>query len=135
MLDPMIYESLARFRFALRQFLAFSEVAARDADVTPQQYQALLVIRCHGGDGIMIGDLASQMLMQHHGGVQLVDRLAVAGLVERRRSDTDRRKVLVAMTGKGDGLLEHLAAAHIDELLRQEALLVESLKRLREIAR
>ena len=83
-LDASIFEGLARFRYALRQFLAFSEAAAQAAGVTSQQYQALLVIKAHPGDGIMIRDLADQMLLQHHGAVQLIDRLVSAGLVERK---------------------------------------------------
>jgi DNA-binding MarR family transcriptional regulator len=67
--------------------------------------------------------------------VQLVDRLVAMGLVKRRRSDLDRRKVIVSITAKGTGLLRRLASAHIDELLKQEPLLAESLKRLRQIAR
>jgi hypothetical protein len=44
------YESLATFRYALRQFLRFSEDAAKRAGITPQQHQALLAIKgFHGG--------------------------------------------------------------------------------------
>lgn len=35
------YEALANFRYALRQFLAFSEKAARSVDLSPQQHQGL----------------------------------------------------------------------------------------------
>jgi DNA-binding MarR family transcriptional regulator len=83
----------------------------------------------------MVKDLADQMLLQHHGAVQLIDRLVKAGLVERRRSPTDGRSVLVAMTAKGERLLGHLAATHIKKLLKQELLLAKSLKQLRSMAR
>jgi DNA-binding MarR family transcriptional regulator len=83
----------------------------------------------------MIKDLADEMLLQHHGAVQLIDRLVRAGLAERRHSPTDGRSVLVAMTAKGESLLEHLAATHIQELLKQEPLLAESLRQLRRMAR
>ncbi len=130
--EQVMYENLARFRFALRQFLAFSEATTSKAGVTPQQYQALLVLRTHiDRDGATIGDVADQLLLQHHGGVQLIDRLVALGLVERRRSELDRRKVIVSMTAKGTGLLRRLAVAHRNELLKQEKLLAESLARLR----
>ena len=132
-LEPTQYQSLAGFRSALRQFLAFSEGATREAGVTPNQYQALLAIKTHPVGAMMIRELAEQMLLQHHGAVQLVDRLAAAGLVERRNSATDGRSVLVTLTGRGGVLLERLAAAHIKELLKQEPLLAESLRRLRQI--
>jgi DNA-binding MarR family transcriptional regulator len=132
-LDPIQYDSLARFRSALRRFLAFSEAATREAGVTPSYYQALLVIKTHPARAIMVGELAHEMLLKPNGAVQLVDRLSAAGLVVRRQSATDRRSVLVALTARGGALLESLAAAHISELLKQEPLLAESLRRLRQI--
>ena len=132
-LDPSMYEGLARFRLALRRFLAFSEAVTRASGVTPSQYQAMLAIQAQPGGAIAIQDLAAQMLLQHHGAVQLVDRLARAELAERRPSPTDRRRVLVVLTAKGRGLLERLALAHIAELLQHEPLLAESLRRLRAI--
>ena len=44
-LDDADYQALARFRFALRVFLRFSEDAARAAGLTPNQHQLLLAVR------------------------------------------------------------------------------------------
>jgi DNA-binding MarR family transcriptional regulator len=134
-LDASHYEGLAGFRRALREFLAFSEAMTRTVGVTAKQYQALLVIKTHPGGAIAIRELAHQMLLQHNGAVQLVDRLAIAALVERTHSRIDRRSVLVSLTEKGADLLERLAASHVEELLKQEPLLAESLKRLRRVTR
>lgn len=134
-LDPSLYEGLARFRHALRQFLAFSEVATEAEGVTAQQYQAMLVIKTQAEGAVMIGDLAEEMLLQHHGAVQLIDRLARAGLVERRRSEDDHRIVLANLTEEGAARLERLAAHHSRELLKYEPLLAESLRRLGGIGR
>jgi DNA-binding MarR family transcriptional regulator len=133
--DLALYEGLAGFRFALRKFLAFSEVVTRTAGVTPGQYQAMLAIRTHPGGAIVIRELADQMLSRHHGAVQLVDRLCKAGLARRTHSAKDRRSVLVVLTAKGTKLLTRLASAHRDELMRHESLLAESLARLRNIER
>ncbi|MDR3495715.1 MAG: MarR family transcriptional regulator [Ancalomicrobiaceae bacterium] len=134
-IDPSIYEGLAAFRLALRRFLAFSEAATSAAGVTTQQYQALLVVKTHPAGAIMIREFAEQMLCQQHGAVQMIDRLVAAGLVERSHSPTDGRSVLVSLTENGEALLEHLASQHVEELLKQESLLAESLKRLRQISR
>jgi DNA-binding MarR family transcriptional regulator len=131
--DLTYYESLAEFRLVLRRFLAFSEAETREAGVTSVQYQAMLAIKTYPGGTMMIRDLAEQMLLQHHGAVQLVDRLARAALVTRVPSPTDRRGVLVGLTPDGEALLERLAALHRRELLRHERLLADSLRRLREI--
>ena len=78
------YESLAEFRYALRQFLAFSKNAAARVGLAPQQHQALLVIKGFRGDGPpTIGDLAKRMAVRHHSAVGLVDRLVAAGLAVR----------------------------------------------------
>lgn len=132
-LDDNAYQGLAGFRYALRRFLAFSDAAASAAGVTSQQYQAMLAIKVHPDQAIMIKDLALQMLLQPNGAVQLVDRLVGAGLAERRQSSTDRRSVLVVMTDKGAGLLERLAADHLQEMFKHEPLLAESLRRLRSM--
>jgi DNA-binding MarR family transcriptional regulator len=134
-LDASLYEGLAGFRYALRRFLAFSEAATREAGMTPQQYQALLVIKTHPDGAIMIKDLADQMLMQHNGAVQLIDRLVNSRLVERRQAPDDGRSVLVALTAAGSTLLGKLALSHFKGLLAQEPLLAESLRRLRRMAR
>ena len=131
--DSSVYEGLAAFRYALRRFLAFSEAATEAAGVTSHQYQALLVIRVHPDEAIMIRALAEQMLVQHHSAVQMIDRLVRAQLVERRESPSDRRSVLVVLTARGTKLLARLASEHFAELRRQEPLIVESLKRLRHV--
>lgn len=45
MIQSHEYEALAEFRYGLRQFLHFSEQAARAAGLEPQQHQALLALR------------------------------------------------------------------------------------------
>jgi DNA-binding MarR family transcriptional regulator len=134
-LNDSTYEGLAGFRKAMRRFLAFSETKLKNADITSQQYQAMLVIRVHPGRIIMIGDLAREMLLRPNGAVQLTDRLVDAGLAERRQSSADRRSVLVALTPKGARLLGTLATDHLQGMLQQEQLLVESLKQLRRLSR
>ena len=134
-LDQGLYEGLADLRYALRQFLAFSEAATAAEGVTAQQYQAMLVVKADPAGAVTIGDLAGRMLLKHHGAVQLVDRLVSAGLVERRRSTADRRVVLVALTAGGANQLERLASHHAHELLKHEPLLAESLRRLGAIGR
>lgn len=134
-LDASVYEGLAGFRYAMRRFLAVSEVIAAAAGITPQQYQAMLVIKTRPGSAVSIKVLAEQMLLLPNGAVQMVDRLAGAGLVERRKSPSDRRSVLVTLTREGALLLEQLAADHSRELLDREPLLAESLRLLRQMRR
>ncbi len=113
------YETLAAFRYTLRQFLHFSEEAAEAVGLTPQQHQALLAIRGFPGrDRVTVGELAERLQVRHHSAVGLVDRLAAQGLVTRELAENDRRQVYVALTANGLNILERLSAAHRAELHR-----------------
>src|SRR5215472_14110937 len=113
------YESLATFRYALRQFLRFSEQAATRSGITPQQHQALLAIKGFpGSDRLRVGELAERLQLRHHSTVELVDRMARLKLVAREGSHIDRREVLVRLTGKGERVLAKLSAAHKEQLRR-----------------
>ena len=116
-LDKGDYELLAQFRYALRKFLGFSEAAARENGVTPQQYQALLAIEGFPGRSwVTVGELAERMQIAHHSAVGLVDRMTTLRLVRRSPSKTDRRRVEVQLTAKGLAILEKLLRLHRKEL-------------------
>lgn len=111
------YEALAEFRYALRKFLGFSEEAAKEHGVTPQQYQALLAIEGFPGrNWVTMGELAEQMRIAHHSAVGLVDRMEAMQLVRRSAAREDRRRVKVSLTAKGLKLLEKLYRVHREEL-------------------
>jgi DNA-binding MarR family transcriptional regulator len=117
-LDASEYQQLASFRFALRRFLRFSEVAAEKVGLTAQHYQALLAV-CAAADGhVTINDLAKQLLIRHNSAVGLVNRLKSQGVVSREPSPDDGRKVILRLTAKGDRVLEKLAEVHREELRR-----------------
>jgi DNA-binding MarR family transcriptional regulator len=113
------YAQLAAFRRALRQFLHFSEQAAAHAGLTARYYQAMLIIRgCPHDQCINVNDLARELLIRHNSAVGLVDRLTRKGLITRKPSMTDRRKVELRLTGAGRKVLAKLAAMHRNELRR-----------------
>ncbi len=113
------YETLAAFRYSLRQFLHFSEEAAQSVSLTPQQHQALLSIKGFPGrNKITITELAEQMQIRHHSAVGLANRLMAQGYLVREQSLTDRRQVYVTLLPKGSAILEQLSAVHKEELRR-----------------
>ena len=125
------YQNLAAFRYALRQFLHFSEQAAKRAGVTPQQHQALLAIKGFpGGDRLLVGQLAERLQLRHHSTVELVDRMSRLKLVARESSDEDRRVVFVRLTPTGERVLGKLSSAHKDQLHRIGPQLSAVLRRL-----
>ena len=119
-LEKEQYQALARFRYALRAFLAFSEEATRKSGFTPQQYQALLAIKASPNEALLVGELAEQLLLKHNNTVQLVDRLSESGLVRRYPSRDDRRAVVVTLTARGENKLARLAFVHFRELLSRQ---------------
>ena len=125
------YEALAGFRYAVRQFLHFSEEAAHAAGLTSQQHQALLAIRGYPGrDAVTVGELAERLQIRPHSAVGLVDRLAAQGMVDRHHGEKDHRQVYVALTPQGAAALEALTASHRAELARLGPHLADLLARL-----
>lgn len=113
------YENLAAFRYALRQFLRFSDDAAQRAGITPQQHQALLAIKGFPGrDTLNVGELAERLQLRHHSAVELADRLENDALVKRKPDASDGRKVVIGLTARGEQVLEKLSEAHREQLRR-----------------
>jgi DNA-binding MarR family transcriptional regulator len=126
------HERLAAFRYALRRFLHFSEEAAHEAGLTPQQHQALLAIKGYPGrECVSVGELAERLQIRHHSTVELLDRLMAENLVARAASAKDRRVVLVQLTTSGEAVLGRLSAAHSEQL---KTLGPELILRLTEIS-
>jgi len=129
--DDPEYAALARFRFLIRRFLHFSDQAARVAGLEPQQHQLLLAIKglAHG-HAASIGQLADWLLVRHHSAVELVDRAAGRGLVERAPDPADRRRMLVRLTPAGEDVLRRLSLEHRVELRSAAPALLASLSSL-----
>ena len=125
------YQALAEFRFQIRKFLHFSEQAVQGAGLERGQYQLMLAIK-----GIpaslrpRIRDIANRMHIQHHSAVELINRLEGGGYVRRERTAEDRREVLLALTPKGEKVLEELAVHHHEELRSAAPGLVAALRRV-----
>lgn len=114
------YRALAEFRHQLRQFLSFSDEAARVAGLQPRHHQALLAIK--GFPESTVGDLATRLGIKPHSAVELVNRLAAAKLVRRNIDKIDRRCVRLVLTAMAERRLEELSLAHRAELRKLAAL-------------
>jgi DNA-binding MarR family transcriptional regulator len=113
------YEVLAEFRYTLRRFMSFSENAAKEVGITPQQHQALLAIKGFPGrEQITIGEFSDRLQIKHHSAVGLLNRLEDENLITRSPSQHDRRKVFISLTGRGLSILERLSDIHREELQR-----------------
>jgi DNA-binding MarR family transcriptional regulator len=125
------YRALAEFRYQIRCFLRFSEQAAREAGLEPQQHQLLLTIKGLPEDTrATIGEVAERLQVQHHSTVELVDRMVKRGYVQRKRSPEDRREVLLQLTAKGERTLRELSIHHQEELHTAGPALLAALKKV-----
>jgi DNA-binding MarR family transcriptional regulator len=111
------YRSLAQLRYLIRHFLQEGDGTARKAGLEPQQYLMLLTIRgLPEGERPTVRTLAERLALRHHSAVELIDRLAMHGVVKRSRDLEDRRQVHVALTPKGEKTLERVVEQRISEL-------------------
>ena len=111
------YHALAEVRYQIRRFLHFSEQAAREAGLVPQQHQLLLALKgLPAGRKATISEVAERLQLQHHSTVELIDRLVERGLVARLRDDIDRRRVIIHLTPQGEQILRRLSLLHRHEL-------------------
>jgi DNA-binding MarR family transcriptional regulator len=127
-------ELLAEFRHQLRLFLHFSETAARNCNLQPQQHQLLLQI-AGAPDKVTatIGYAAERLGLRHNTVVELSNRSEKAGLLIRKQNGVDQRCVLLQLTPKGLRKLESLSSDHARELNELAPKLVQTLTTLRKI--
>lgn len=130
--DTRLLTSLADFRYALRQFLHFSETSALEAGMQPQQHQLILQVAGAPATAVTtVAFVAERLGLKHNSAVELVDRSEREGLVARDEDPTDRRRAIVRLTRKGERLLDRLAGDHAQELRVMGPRLIENLERVR----
>ena len=131
LVDPSKLKTLAEFRFQLRKFLSFSEMATERRGVAAQQYQLMQVIAAMPeGQQASISYLAERMVLRHNSTVELVDRAERAGLVRREHDESDLRRSLVRLTPQGEEVLNELVIEHLSELGPRCEYLIQALQNL-----
>jgi DNA-binding MarR family transcriptional regulator len=117
MLTKKEFEALSDFRYELRRFLRFSEEAVSRTGITPLQYLLLLHIKGYRErEWATVGELAERLQAHHHGVVALISRCENLGLIKRKISSEDRRRVEIRLTPKGERCVGKLALLHRNEL-------------------
>jgi DNA-binding MarR family transcriptional regulator len=98
---------------------ALEEELFGDYDLTPQQYNALRLLRAEHPDGLPTLALASRLVSRAPDITRMLDKLEQRGLIARVRPAENRRVVRVAITDAGLGLLKELAGPLRDCHARQ----------------
>lgn len=135
MSETVLLQTLAEFRFELRQFVHFSEHAAHSAGLQPQQHQLLLQIAgARNPTEVTIAYAAVRLGLKHNSTVELADRSEREGLLERAADETDRRRALLRLTRKGKAILKKLSNEHARELNEMAPRLIKALETVRRHA-
>jgi DNA-binding MarR family transcriptional regulator len=92
----------AAFRSELRRFLQRSDVATAEVGLTPQRYDLLLQLKASPAGHSTVTELGRRLHLRQTAVTELVKRAEEAGLVRRRRSESDRRVFLLELTEDGD---------------------------------
>ncbi|AXI81182.1 MarR family transcriptional regulator [Peterkaempfera bronchialis] len=115
----------------------------RESGISHPMFEVLLHLAA-APEGVPMGDLSRDLVLTSGGATRLVDRMVAAGLVERCRSQSDKRVQLVTLTGEGERTLVAAARRHVRELDRhvsgtlspaQAASMLDGLDRLGRHAR
>ncbi|HEX4286750.1 MAG TPA: MarR family transcriptional regulator [Terracidiphilus sp.] len=134
--SPDLLAALASFRYELRRFLHFSETAALEAGLQPQQHQLLLQVAGATEEAqVTIGYVAERLALKHNSAVELTDRSEREDLLERTADARDKRCAILRLTRKGRRMLERLSDAHARELHELAPRLVGALEGVRLHAR
>ena len=97
----------AAFRSELRRFLQRSDVVAADVGLTPQRYDLLLQLKAAPSGYSTVTELGRRLHLRQTAVTELVKRAEEAGLIRRRRSDSDRRVFMLELTEEGDRRVTH----------------------------
>ena len=90
------------------EFTRATTEALKPANISPTQYNALRILQGAGKNGWTCSEIAERMVTRDPDITRLVDRLEDRGLVQRVRSEEDRRVVNVRITAKGSKTLADL---------------------------
>lgn len=85
-------------------------VVLKGRNISETQYNVLRILRGAGDDGLKCSEVGERMVTRDPDITRLLDRLEKQQLIERHRSQTDRRVVTTRITATGLRLLEELDA-------------------------
>jgi DNA-binding MarR family transcriptional regulator len=100
--------------------------ALKPHGITPTQYNVLRILRGAGEAGLCRSEIIERMIARVPDATRLLDRMEAVALVERERSEEDRRFVTTRITAQGLRMLAALDATILELHRRQFAALDET---------
>jgi len=126
--NQLCFPVYAASRLITREYQPFLEKLG----LTYPQYLVLMIL--WEEDGLQVNDIAKKLILNTNTITPLIKRMEKEGIIRRKRSGEDERKVMVQLTEKGRALQEE--AARIPEQLASRLaegeLNIDDLVRLKE---
>ena len=108
---------LLAVRSEIAQFQQAGDSQARPLGLTHVQHHVLLSLRGHPHEvGPRVGDVARTLGIAGPSAVELVARMAAAGLLQRLPDADDRRATRLRLTRLGERLMHELGEGHLPHL-------------------
>ncbi len=108
---------LLAVRSDLAEFQRAGDSDARPLGLTHVQHHVLLSLRGHPHPaGPRVGDVARALGIAGPSAVELVTKMAAAGLLQRLPDAQDRRATRLRLTALGERLMHELGEAHLPRL-------------------
>ena len=119
-LDELSTEGVIAFGHLLegsQRLLAEVEADLKDSrDITVSEAEVLIRLANSANNQLRPKELAEQCVMSTSGCTRLLDRLEKQNLVQRKPHGTDRRGLVIELTGDGRELLESVLPDHLNSL-------------------
>ena len=91
-----------------------TEELLKHQELTITQFNVLRVLRGSGEEALTCGDIAGRLLNKDPDVTRLLDRMEKQGLIERSRSEKDRRVLLTRLSARGREVVDQLDAPMLE---------------------
>ena len=115
-LEHQAYLAVQRLALRLRDD---TEQLLKNEGLSATQYNVLRILRGAGDDSLTCGDIAGRLLNKDPDVTRLLDRMEKQGLVERARSQHDRRVLLTRLSEQGRAVVDRFDEPMLDLHRRQ----------------
>ena len=86
----------------------------KEFDMSEPQYNVLRVLKVRSGEPITVQKIQEKMVQRTSNVTRIIDKLLDKGLVNRKECPSNRRKMDITITEKGEELLAQLSKKVID---------------------
>lgn len=127
--NQLCFPVYAASRLITREYQPFLDKLG----ITYPQYLVLMIL--WEEDGLPVNDIARKLILNTNTITPLLKRMEKDGIIRRKRSGEDERKVIVQLTGKGRELQEKAALIpeQLAARLAEGELMIDDLVRLKEM--